>query len=152
MSRVAFIWRSIIRAGCLLAIALSAASCGGGSDMAPSATPMPSAPFTKTDLREGTGATATLGRTVMVSYTGWLYDPTRAESKGTQFDTSTNFSFQLGAGRVIQGWDQGVVDMKVGGQRRLVIPPNLAYGSQGAGGVIPPNATLVFDITLLNVS
>ena len=144
--------RAVIRAGCVLAIALCVAGCGGNSSTAPSAAPPPSAPFSKTDLREGTGATATLGRTVMVSYTGWLYDPTRAESKGTQFDTSTNFSFQLGAGRVIQGWDQGVVDMKVGGQRRLIIPPNLAYGSQGAGGVIPPNATLVFDIMLLSVS
>jgi FKBP-type peptidyl-prolyl cis-trans isomerase FkpA len=152
MTTVECIKRSVIRASGILAITLCAAGCGGDSDTAPSATPMPSAPFTKTDLRDGTGATASLGRTVMVSYTGWLYDPTRAESKGTQFDTSTNFSFQLGAGRVIQGWDQGVVDMKVGGQRRLVIPPNLAYGSQGAGGVIPPNATLVFDITLLNVS
>jgi len=133
-------------------MALCVAGCGGNSSTAPSGAPPPSAPFSKIDLREGTGATATLGRTVMVSYTGWLYDPTRAESKGTQFDTSTNFSFQLGARSVIQGWDQGVVDMKVGGQRRLIIPPNLAYGSQGAGGVIPPNATLVFDITLLNVS
>jgi FKBP-type peptidyl-prolyl cis-trans isomerase FkpA len=98
-----------------------------------------------------TGATATQGRTVTVSYTGWLYDPTKPESKGTQFDTSANFVFQLGAGRVIPGWDQGVVGMKVGGQRRLVIPPNLGYGSQMVGS-IPPNSTLVFDIMLLNVT
>ena len=132
--------------------ALAATACGGeNGSTAPSAT-QPSAAFSQTDLREGTGATATQGRTVMVSYTGWLYDPTRPESKGTQFDSSANFSFQLGAGRVIQGWDQGVVGMKAGGQRRLIIPPNLAYGSQGAGSAIPPNATLVFDITLISVN
>lgn len=87
----------------------------------------------------------------MVSYTGWLYDPTRPDSKGTQFESNASFSFQLGVGRVIPGWDQGVVGMKVGGMRRLIIPPNLAYGSQ-ANGTIPGNSTLVFDIMLLNVS
>ena len=85
-----------------------------------------------------------------VSYTGWLYDPTKPESKGTQFDTSANFSFQLGVGRVIAGWDQGVVGMKVGGQRRLIIPAELGYGAQGSGP-IPGGATLVFDIDLLDV-
>ena len=134
-----------------LILALCAAACGG-SDSSPSSTVTPpSAPYSATDLREGTGVTATQGRTVTVSYTGWLYDPTKPESKGTQFDTSANFSFQLGVGRVIAGWDQGVVGMKVGGQRRLVIPPNLGYGSSMAG-TIPPNSTLVFDIMLLNVS
>ena len=133
-----------------LTLALCAAACGGSSS-APSTTTPPSAPYSQNDLREGTGATAAQGRTVMVSYTGWLYDPTKPESKGTQFDTSTNFSFQLGVGRVIAGWDQGVVGMKVGGQRRLVIPPNLGYGSQMVGS-IPPNSTLVFDIMLLAVS
>ena len=133
-----------------LILALCAAACGGSSS-APSTTTPPSAPYSQTDLREGTGPTAAQGRTVMVSYTGWLYDPTKPESKGTQFDTSTNFSFQLGVGRVIAGWDQGVVGMKVGGQRRLVIPPNLGYGSQMVGS-IPPNSTLVFDIMLLAVS
>ena len=87
----------------------------------------------------------------MVSYAGWLYDPTRPESKGTQFDSSSMFSFVLGVGGVIRGWDQGVVGMKVGGQRRLIIPPDLAYGS-GARTGIPANSTLVFDIMLLNVS
>jgi FKBP-type peptidyl-prolyl cis-trans isomerase FkpA len=101
------------------------------------------------DLREGTGATAFAGRNVIVTYTGWLYDPTKTDSKGTQFDSGT-FPFLLGARQVIAGWDQGVVGMKVGGQRRLVIPPSLGYGSQGQG-VIPPNSTLVFDVTLNNV-
>src|SRR5216117_1794999 len=115
-----------------LILALYTAACGG-SDSAPSTPTPPSAPYSATDLREGTGSTATQGRTVMVSYTGWLYDPTRPESKGAQFDTSTNFSFQLGVGRVIQGWDMGVLNMKVGGQRRLIIPPNLGYGQQMVG-------------------
>jgi len=136
---------------CAFASALSAAACGGKDSSSPSASTPPSAPFSQTDLREGTGATATQGRTVTVSYTGWLYDPTKVESKGAQFDSSANFSFQLGVGRVIQGWDQGVKDMKVGGQRRLIIPPNLGYGAQMVGS-IPPNSTLVFDIMLLNVS
>jgi FKBP-type peptidyl-prolyl cis-trans isomerase FkpA len=140
----------IVRIALVLGIAASAAGCGG-SDSSPSAPTPPSAAYSQTDLREGTGATATQGRTVMVSYTGWPYDPTRPESKGAQFDSSASFSFQLGVGRVIPGWDQGVVGMKVGGQRRLIIPPNLAYGSQMLTG-IPANSTLVFDITLLNVS
>ena len=139
-----------VRIAVFIAIAVAASACGGSDS--PSATPAPpSAPYSQTDLREGTGATATQGRTIMVSYTGWLYDPTKPESKGAQFDSSMNFSFPLGVGRVIAGWDQGVVGMKVGGQRRLVIPPNLGYGSQMVGS-IPPNSTLVFDITLLNVT
>ena len=136
----------------VLGAALSAAGCGGSnSSTSPSTSAPPSAPFSQTDLREGTGATATQGRTVIVSYTGWLYDPTKTESKGAQFDSSATFSFQLGVGRVIQGWDQGVVGMKVGGQRRLIIPPNLGYGAQMVGS-IPPNSTLVFDIMLLGVN
>jgi FKBP-type peptidyl-prolyl cis-trans isomerase FkpA len=136
----------------VLTSALGAAARSGSKGSAsPSAVTPPSAAFSQTDLRDGTGATATQGRTVAVSYTGWLYDPTKAESKGTQFDTNANFSFPLGAGRVIPGWDQGVVGMKVGGQRRLIIPPNLGYGST-ANGPIPANSTLVFDIVLLSVN
>ncbi len=108
-----------------------------------------------TDLKEGTGAAATAGRPVSVHYTGWLYSETGTDNKGTKFDSSVDrgqpFEFGLGAGQVIAGWDQGVAGMKVGGQRRLVIPPALGYGSRGAGGVIPPNATLVFDVELLGV-
>ena len=84
-----------------------------------------------------------------VTYTGWLYDPTRAESKGTQFDSGT-YPFVLGAGNVIRGWDLGIVGMRAGGLRRLTIPPELAYGSAGRSP-IPPNATLVFDVELLSV-
>jgi len=135
-----------------IVLALSAAACGGSdSSTSPSAPTPPSAPFSQTDVIVGTGPTATQGRTIMVSYTGWLYDPTRPDSKGTQFDFSTMFPFVLGAGNIIPGWNQGVVGMRVGGLRRLVIPPNLAYGSQ-ANGQIPGNSTLVFDIMLLNVN
>ena len=131
-----------------LVIALSAAACGGSSE---STTPTPpTAPFSSTDLREGTGTAATQGRTVTVSYTGWLFDPSKPESKGTQFDSQATFTFQLGVGRVIAGWEQGIPGMKTGGQRRLIIPPNLGYGSQMVGS-IPPNSTLVFDVMLLNV-
>ena len=99
----------------------------------------------------GSGAVATTGNRVTVAYTGWLYDTGRAEGKGSQFDSSTSFGFTIGAGQVIAGWDQGVPGMRVGGQRRLVLPPNLAYGSRSPGAGIPPNATLVFDITLNSI-
>jgi FKBP-type peptidyl-prolyl cis-trans isomerase FkpA len=108
-----------------------------------------------TDGKVGTGAAATSGREVIVHYTGWLYDPKAADKHGKKFDSSHDygepFSFTLGAGRVIRGWDQGVAGMKVGGTRTLVIPSELAYGARGAGRDIPPNATLVFDVELLEV-
>ncbi len=100
------------------------------------------------DLKVGTGAEAAAGKTVTVHYTGWL-------TNGTKFDSSLDrgqpFKFRLGAGQVIRGWDQGVAGMKVGGKRKLTIPPELGYGARGAGGVIPPNATLVFEVELLDV-
>jgi FKBP-type peptidyl-prolyl cis-trans isomerase FkpA len=109
----------------------------------------------KQDVRPGTGAEAVAGRTVTVHYTGWLYDPSRPENKGTKFDSSRDrnepFSFGLGGGEVIRGWDEGVAGMKVGGQRTLTIPATMGYGARGAGGVIPPNATLLFDVELLDV-
>jgi peptidylprolyl isomerase len=105
-----------------------------------------------TDTKVGTGAEPQKGQTVVVDYTGWLYVN---GAKGTKFDSSLDrgypFMFKLGLGEVIQGWDDGVATMKVGGKRTLVIPPNLGYGSRGAGGVIPPNATLIFDVELLGV-
>jgi FKBP-type peptidyl-prolyl cis-trans isomerase FkpA len=107
------------------------------------------------DLVAGQGAEATPGSRVTVHYSGWLYEHTAPEHKGKPFDSSRKngrpFSFALGARQVIAGWDQGVAGMRVGGQRRLVIPAALAYGDQGAGGVIPPKATLVFDVELLDV-
>ena len=109
----------------------------------------------KTDVKQGTGAEAIAGKAVVVHYTGWLYDTSKPESHGAKFDSSRDrgvpFGFVLGAGRVIKGWDEGVAGMKVGGQRTLVIPARLAYGERGAGGVIPPNATLIFDVELVEV-
>ena len=100
----------------------------------------------------GTGAEAKPGKAVSVHYTGWLY---KDGAKGAKFDSSVDrdepFTFRLGAGEVIPGWDEGVSGMKVGGKRPLVIPPQLAYGARGAGGVSPPNATLLFDVELLGV-
>lgn len=101
------------------------------------------------DVKVGTGGEAVAGKTVTVHYTGWL-------TNGTKFDSSKDsgrpFTFPLGGGRVIKGWDQGVAGMKVGGVRKLTIPPSLGYGASGAGGVIPPNATLVFEVELLSVN
>jgi len=109
----------------------------------------------KTDVVVGHGTEATQGNTVAVHYTGWLYDNSAADKKGQQFDSSrdrgTAFEFSLGAGQVIKGWDQGVEGMKVGGRRVLIIPSDLGYGKRGTGRVIPPNATLVFDVELLDV-
>lgn len=114
------------------------------------------AELVRTDLKAGEGAEAEAGQMVSVHYTGWLYDEAAPGHKGAKFDSSRDrgapFEFPLGAGQVIQGWDQGVQGMKVGGQRTLVIPPQLGYGARGAGGVIPPNATLVFDVELLNIN
>ena len=105
-----------------------------------------------TDEKVGTGAIATAGHKVNVHYTGWLYNNGQ---KGAKFDSSLDrgqpFSFALGAQQVIKGWDEGVAGMRVGGKRTLIIPPELGYGARGAGGVIPPNATLVFDVELLGV-
>ncbi|HET9270896.1 MAG TPA: FKBP-type peptidyl-prolyl cis-trans isomerase [Vicinamibacterales bacterium] len=134
----------------LVGVLLAAAGCGGSNSPSSPSVTLPRAEFTQTDLRAGTGTAASNGRLLTVAYTGWIYDPARPDGKGTQFDSNTSFQFTLGNGGVIRGWDLGVVGMRVGGQRRLNIPPELAYGSSGRG-TIPPNASLVFDIELLNV-
>ena len=107
------------------------------------------------ERKAGTGDEAVAGKEVTVHYTGWLFDPGKPDSKGRKFDSSRDrgepFSFPLGMGHVIRGWDEGVLGMKVGGQRTLTIPPEKGYGARGAGGVIPPNATLLFDVELLGV-
>jgi len=108
------------------------------------------------DIKAGTGVEAKVNTPVLMGYTGWLYDPCAPDHKGTMFDTSTKrvtpLGFIVGTGRVIKGWDEGVVGMKEGGERLLVIPPDKAYGATGAGsGLIPPNATLVFEVTLIRV-
>lgn len=104
-------------------------------------------------LQAGEGATAQLGQTVTVHYTGWLFDAAAENNQGTKFDSSVDrgrpFNFPLGGGRVIKGWDQGVAGMQLGEKRRLIIPPHLGYGARGAGNVIPGGATLVFDVELL---
>ena len=107
------------------------------------------------DVKQGDGPQARAGKLVIVHYTGWLYDPSAPDGHGKKFDSSVDrkepFAFPLGAGRVIKGWDEGVAGMKAGGKRTLVIPPQMAYGERGAGGVIPPNATLLFDVELIEV-
>ena len=104
------------------------------------------------DTKVGTGASPRSGQTVTVHYTGWLYEN---GVKGKKFDSSVDrnepFEFPVGAGRVIRGWDEGVASMKVGGKRTLIVPPQIGYGARGAGGAIPPNATLIFDVELLGV-
>ena len=145
--------RKFLLGSVLVATALVAVACGGGGS-SPTAPSTASAPYSATDLTIGTGAEATNGRRLTVNYAGWLYSASAAENKGTLFDTSVGrspFSFTLGAGQVIKGWEQGVPGMKVGGVRRLVLPPDLAYGSAGAPPAVPGNATLVFEVALLDV-
>ena len=109
----------------------------------------------KIDKNIGNGTEATVGKSVFVHYTGWIYDTSSKEGRGKKFDSSKDrgqtFNFALGAGMVIKGWDQGVEGMKEGGERTLIIPSSMGYGSRGAGGVIPPNATLIFDVELIEV-
>jgi FKBP-type peptidyl-prolyl cis-trans isomerase FkpA len=150
---------------CLVTL-LSATACFGLACPAysqPSGTPPATIPskldakgkeLQKIDVKAGSGAEAAKGKIVVVHYTGWLYDPATSQ-KGAKFDSSRDrndpFVFPLGKGQVIRGWDEGVQGMKVGGQRTLIIPPDMGYGERGAGGVIPPNATLIFDVELLEV-
>jgi FKBP-type peptidyl-prolyl cis-trans isomerase FkpA len=130
-----------------------AVACGcSSSNSAPMAPSTSSGPYSQTDLIVGTGATADAGNRVTVGYTGWLYDTSRTDGKGTSFDSSPSFSFVLGTGVVIKGWDQGVAGMRVGGRRRLIIPPDLAYGNNSPDLTkIPQNATLLFEIALTGV-
>ncbi len=137
----------------LLSVVLIA-GCGGDSPTSPSPT-SPSVglmvPFSTQDLVVGTGPEARNGDTLRVRYTGWLYDPNAADNKGTQFDSGT-IDFVLGAGEVIQGWDRGLLGVRVGGRRIIVIPPELAYGAAGRPPQIPGNATLLFEVELLGIS
>ena len=139
------------------AVLLVAAACSNGSSSNSGSTSGSNfSPTTAnsglriTDLVVGTGATAAAGNRITVNYGGWLFDASQPDSKGRQFDANSAFPFTLGVGGVIRGWDQGVVGMRVGGQRRLIIPPDLAYGNQ-AVGPIPANSTLVFDIRLISI-
>jgi FKBP-type peptidyl-prolyl cis-trans isomerase len=107
------------------------------------------------EIKPGSGAAIAAGQKAVVNYTGWLYDTSAPDNKGKEFDSSRNagapFRFLVGTGQVIKGWDQGVLGMKVGGVRRLIIPPDLGYGDTGAGDVIPPGATLIFDVELTGI-
>jgi len=138
---------------CLASFLLVLAACGAPQQQ-PAAVSSVTA-LQSTDLKVGDGAAVSPGQMAVVQYTGWLYETSAKDNKGKQFDSSRErhepFKFPLGTGSVIKGWDQGVAGMKVGGNRRLIIPPDLAYGDAGAQGVIPPGATLVFDIELVGI-
>ncbi|QUS39928.1 FKBP-type peptidyl-prolyl cis-trans isomerase [Tardiphaga alba] len=152
--------RNFRRAVAVSALALGAATISTLSDVSQSPAMAQAAGKVMTtasglkieDTKVGTGATPTRGQTCVMHYTGWLYEN---GVKGKKFDSSVDrnepFEFPIGAGRVIKGWDEGVATMKVGGKRTLIIPPEMGYGARGAGGVIPPNATLVFEVELLGV-
>ena len=135
--------------------AVPAPAAEPATEAAPAATGTENMPMQKIDLAPGSGAEIKSGQNALVHYTGWLYDANAPENKGKKFDSSVDrnepFEFPVGAGMVIKGWDEGVVGMKVGGKRRLVIPPEMGYGARGAGGVIPPGATLVFDVELVEI-
>lgn len=133
------------RSALVLLLAATTAACGGGNTDTPTA-PSANVPFSTVDITVGTGAEATVGRQATVAYAGWLYDASAPQNKGRQFDSGV-FTFTIGTG-VIQGFTRGVTGMRVGGQRRVVIPPDLGYGAAGAPPSIPGNATLVFDIEL----
>jgi FKBP-type peptidyl-prolyl cis-trans isomerase FkpA len=161
MSPHVFLSRSLALASAVAAVFI----VPSGVSLALAADTAPTVPQSKLDAKvpqleindttAGTGAEAVNGKTVVVHYTGWLYDPTAPDKKGRKFDSSVDrgqpFTFPLGGGKVIRGWDEGVAGMHVGGKRTLVIPPAMGYGSRGAGGVIPPDATLLFDVELLGV-
>jgi FKBP-type peptidyl-prolyl cis-trans isomerase len=147
----------------LIALIAATAACSGKSNAPPTggapppgATPPGVTSLQTETLKPGTGATIGGGQMAVVQYTGWLYETGATDHKGKQFDSSRTagrdaFKFPVGTGSVIKGWDQGVLGMKIGESRRLTIPPDLAYGDSGTGGVIPPGATLVFDVELVGI-
>ena len=133
----------------LLFLLAGLAACDFGKVTSPTSPDQSAIPYSQTDLTIGTGAEATAGSTVTVQYGAWLYSESAADHKGTQLDANST-TFVLGAGQVLKGFDQGVLGMKVGGTRRVIVPPSLAYGSTGYQQ-IPPNAALVFDLALTNL-
>lgn len=143
--KIAALILPVVLAGSLASVAVSPAAAAGEETTTASGLKI-------IDTTVGTGATPKAGQTCVMHYTGWLYEDGK---KTTKFDSSVDrgqpFSFNIGTGQVIGGWDEGVATMKVGGKRTLIIPPDLGYGASGAGGVIPPNATLIFDVELLEV-
>jgi FKBP-type peptidyl-prolyl cis-trans isomerase len=134
----------------MAALVLGGAAC----DTTPTEPSTPRGEYSQTDVRVGTGAEALPGRALTVNYTGWLYNPSNPDGKGTQFDTSigkTPYQFTLGGDGVISGWNRALVSMRAGGLRRFVLPPELAYGAAGSPPTIGENATLVFEVELLSV-
>jgi len=131
------------------------AACGAKESVAPAPAGAAVNRLEIVELKPGSGPAIAAGQGAVVQYTGWLYEASAVDKKGKEFDSSRNggqpFKFVVGAGQVIKGWDQGVVGMTVGASRRLTIPADLAYGDAGAGGVIPPGATLVFDVDLIGI-
>ena len=148
-------YRDGIKLLLLLAASLGVSACGSDVAMEGSEMTTTESGLMITTTQAGSGAEAAAGNSVSVHYTGWLYDPENEDGRGTKFDSSVDrgqpFGFALGAGRVIAGWDEGVAGMLVGEKRELIIPSDLAYGSRGAGGVIPPDATLLFEVELLAI-
>jgi FKBP-type peptidyl-prolyl cis-trans isomerase FkpA len=139
----------------LVFIALLSA-CNGKSSAPPAPPASAVTSFQSVELKPGTGATIANGQMAVMQYTGWLYEAAASDNKGKQFDSSRTagrepFKFPLGTGSVIKGWDQGIVGMKIGESRRLIIPSSLAYGDAGFSGAIPPGATLVFDVELVGI-
>ena len=155
---------NFIKLSCLVACAGLVAGCGQSvsnneGDVSVSESDS-SSPVVVTELivkeiAPGDGPVAEAGQTAVMHYTGWIYEPASPDLRGSKFDSSRDrndpFLFKLGAGQVISGWDNGIPGMRVGGKRELIIPPDMAYGSRGAGGVIPPDATLLFDVELLEL-
>jgi FKBP-type peptidyl-prolyl cis-trans isomerase len=143
-------WHALIAGGIVIG---SLCGCHGATTAIPSS--QEAVEVQSVELKPGSGAAIANGQTAVVHYTGWLYEAAAADKKGKKFDSSRDsgspFSFRLGSGQVIIGWDKGIPGMKVGGERRLTIPPGLAYGDAGAGGDIPPGATLVFDVELIAI-
>jgi FKBP-type peptidyl-prolyl cis-trans isomerase FkpA len=152
---MAYLPRHLLPVAIACAFAGALLGCGAKPSNTPAATASAVNSLEVTDLAHGAGAAVGAGQYAIVQYTGWLYEPSAPDHKGKEFDSSlksgTPFRFQLGAGQVIKGWDQGVAGMQIGGKRRLVIPADLAYGDSGAGDVIPPGATLVFDVDLVGI-
>jgi len=161
ISRLHTIWRTSLLAAVFILLTGCQPQANGESPSAAAAADNNEVEVTTveglqiTDVAVGDGAKAESGKNIVVHYTGWLFDPTQDDNKGVKFDSSVDrnqpFQFPLGAGRVIQGWDKGFDGMQVGGKRVLVIPPEMGYGTRGAGAAIPPNATLMFEVELLDV-
>ena len=148
-------YRDGIKLLLLLAASLGVSACGSDVVMEGSEMTTTESGLMITTTQAGSGAEAAAGNSVSVHYTGWLYDPENEDGRGAKFDSSVDrgqpFGFALGEGRVIAGWDEGVAGMLIGEKRELIIPSDLAYGSRGAGGVIPPDATLLFEVELLAI-